>query len=179
MKNDNEKFLEFNGKRILFSNSDGTYWVALKPILDALGLKANRYLKRTKRDYFFGRRLDTMSIQVEKNGVLQGRKMICLPEKYIYGWICILNSDSKELEDYKETCYDLLFDHFRGQIGNRKELLIARNKIKSDIYKKRQELKEQQEGYQELKELESKQKQLSAQLNKLDSNIVNQTEMKL
>ncbi len=79
-----EKFLEFNGNKMFFLKVDGTYWIALKPILDALNLESDRYLKKTKRDAFFKGCLDTLSIQVEKNGILQGRNMVCLPEKFIY-----------------------------------------------------------------------------------------------
>lgn len=48
-----EKFLEFNGNKMFFLKVDGTYWIALKPILDALNLESDRYLKKTKRDAFF------------------------------------------------------------------------------------------------------------------------------
>ena len=126
-------FLEFNNNKIFFLNADGTYWIALKPILDSLNLESDRYLKRTKRDHFFSTRLDTMSIQVENNGIFQGRNMVCLPEKYIYGWICILNSDSKELVAYKETCYSLLYNHFHGSITGRKEFLIERRDLDTEI----------------------------------------------
>jgi len=167
-----EKFLDFNNNKIFFLNADGIYWVALKPILDALNLESDRYLKRTKRDHFFGTRLDTMSIQVENNGVIQGRNMVCLPEKYIYGWICILNSDNKELEEYKETCYDLLYDHFHGTITNRKELLMKRNELDTKIHNIKTSLKEQDEAYKKLQDLQTERKTVSTQLNSMDKEIV-------
>lgn len=169
-----EKFLEFNDKKIFFLNADGIYWIALKPILDALNLESDRYLKRTKRDHFFSTRLDTMSIQVEKNGIIQGRKMLCLPEKYIYGWICILNSDNKELEEYKETCYDLLYDHFHGAITNRRELLMQRNELDTKIHNIKASLKEQDEVYKNLQDLQLKRKSVSTQLNSMDKEFVNE-----
>lgn len=169
-----EKFLEFNDKKIFFLNADGIYWIALKPILDALNLESDRYLKRTKRDHFFSTRLDTMSIQVEKNRIIQGRKMLCLPEKYIYGWICILNSDNKELEEYKETCYDLLYDHFHGAITNRRELLMQRNELDTKIHNIKASLKEQDEVYKNLQDLQLKRKSVSTQLNSMDKEFVNE-----
>lgn len=169
-----EKFLEFNGKKILFLSVDGTYWIALKPILDALNLESDRYLKRTKRDHFFSTRLDTMSVQVENNGIIQGRNMTCLPEKYIYGWICILNSDSKELEAYKETCYDLLYDHFHGTITNRKELLMERKDIQNKIHSISDELKKNENRYKELEMLKNKAKAVSRKLNGMDKQIIEQ-----
>lgn len=142
-----EKFLEFKGNKMFFLNVDGTYWIALKPILDALNLESDRYLKKTKRDAFFGICLDTVSIQVENNGIIQGRNMVCLPEKFIYGWICFLNSDDKELIEYKKTCYELLYNHFHGTITNRKELLLEKKTIESEIHQIKSTLKEQDEAY--------------------------------
>ncbi len=40
-----QKFLEFNGKNIIFLNVDGTYWIALKPICEALGVDYVRCFK--------------------------------------------------------------------------------------------------------------------------------------
>lgn len=172
-----EKFLEFNNNKILFLNSAGVYWIALKPILDALNLDADRYIKKTKRDAFFGTCWDTMSVQVENNGIIQGRKMICLPEKYIYGWICILNSNSKELNEYKETCYSLLYNHFHGTITNRKELLLEKKDVDSQLHHLRGQLKEKDEAFQKLQQLEVKKKQLTKQLASMDEQIIKQPEI--
>lgn len=175
--NKHEKFLEFNGKNIVFLRVDGTYWIALKPILEALGLESSRYLKRTKRDSFFSTCVDTVSMQVEKKGRIQGRKMTCLPEKFIYGWICFLNADNEELNNYKRTCYELLYNHFHGTIISRKELLLERNKIDDEIFITRKALKEEDNKYQELENLLKKRKALSNQLNTIDKELVKQPEL--
>lgn len=169
-----EKFLEFNNNKIFFINHDGVYWIALKPILDSLKLESDRYLKKTKRDHFFGSRLDTLSVQVENNGIIQGRNMVCLPEKYIYGWICILNSDNKELDDYKDTCYNLLYHHFHGTITNRKELLLSRDELDTKIHKMKTSLQEKDLAYKELQNLETERKKVNTLLNSMDKEIVNQ-----
>lgn len=49
-----EKFLEFNGKKIIFLSVDGTYWIALKPILEALNMDADRSIKNLKNDPILG-----------------------------------------------------------------------------------------------------------------------------
>lgn len=172
-----EKFLEFNGKNIVFLNVDGVYWIALKPILEALNLESHRYLKRTKRDAFFSSCVDTMSIQVEKNGVIQGRNMTCIPEKFIYGWICFLNADNEELNNYKRTCYELLYNHFHGTITNRKELLLERNRIDDTITNLRKALKEEDDKYIQLENLINKRKVLNSQLNSFDKELIKQPEL--
>ncbi|MGH1338997.1 MAG: phage antirepressor N-terminal domain-containing protein [Aureispira sp.] len=175
--NTHQKFLEFNGKNIVFLNKEGTYWIALKPILDSLNLVADSYLKRTKRDAFFSTCLDTMSIQVGENTLKQGRKMTCLPEKYIYGWICSLNGDQPELLNYKKTCYELLYNHFHGTITNRKELLLQRTELDKEIGELKQHLKEEDEKYQHLQELQNKRKTVSTQLNSIDKELIKQPEL--
>lgn len=167
-----EKFLEFNSKKIFFLNSDGVYWIALKPILEALNLDERRYLKKTRRDHFFSTCLDNMSMQVEKNGNKQVRKVTCLPEQYIYGWICSLNSDDEGLTEYKKTCYNLLYKHFHGTITNRKELLMKRNELDTKIHNIKTSLKEQDEAYKKLQDLQTERKTVSTQLNSMDKEIV-------
>ncbi len=79
-----EKFLEFNGKKIIFLSVDGTYWIALKPICEALNIEYSRSFKNVKNDPILAPVLAIQPMQVSKNGILQGRNMVCLPEKFIY-----------------------------------------------------------------------------------------------
>jgi prophage antirepressor-like protein len=78
------KFLEFNGKTLSFLSVDGEYWVALKPICEALGVDYIRSFRNTKEDVIFGQLLSEQTM-VAADG--KSRKMASLPEKWIYGWI--------------------------------------------------------------------------------------------
>lgn len=171
-----EKFLEFSGHKIYFVKINDIYWIALKPICEALKLNADSYIKKTKRDAFFRTCLDTMSIQVSKNDKNQGRNMVCLPEEFIYGWICILNSDDEYLIEYKKTCYRLIYNHFHGTITNRKELLIERIDVDTEIHNIKKELKESDEQYKRLEFLQTKKKILNNQLNSIDKELIKQPE---
>ena len=51
------------------------------------------------------------------------RKMVCLPEFFIYGWIFSIQSQNEDLQTYKLECYRVLYEHFHGTIGGRKDLL--------------------------------------------------------
>ena len=116
-------------------------------------------------------------MQVENNGIIQVRKLTCIPEKYIYGWIFSLKSDNTDIDDFKKECYDVLFEHFNGVIAKRKDLLIDafdnQNKIK-EIKKKL----ERDPLYIELLELEQKTKTVSNEMKKLDKCIIGQQEIK-
>ena len=54
MKKPIEKFLEFNGKRISVLCADGTWWVAIRPICDALEVNYNRQFQNIKEDDILG-----------------------------------------------------------------------------------------------------------------------------
>ena len=103
--------------------------------------------------------------------------MTCIPEKFIYGWIFSLRSESEELTKYKRTCYDLLFDHFHGTITSRKELLMQRQEIDDQIHHLKKSLKEEDAKFKQLQLLQSKRKTLSTQLNTIDKELVKQPEL--
>jgi hypothetical protein len=103
--------------------------------------------------------------------------MVCLPEKFIYGWICFLNSDDKDLIEYKKTCYELLYNHFHGTITNRKELLMEKRTIDTEIHSLKENLKEQDLTFQKIQQLEVKKKQIAKQLSSMDEEIIKQPEI--
>lgn len=120
MEVQNNKFLEFNGKSIFFIAADGEYWIALKPICEALNLEWTRQFKNVKNDEVLSQLLAEQPMVGADN---RTRKMISLPEFYVYGWIFQIQSASPELLQYKWECYKVLYQHFHGSITGRKNLL--------------------------------------------------------
>lgn len=126
-----EKFLQFNGKKILFVGKDGVWWIAIKPICEALNVEYTRIFKNIKEDSLLSEPLAVQPI-VAADGKM--RKMSCLPEFFVYGWLMGIQSESKELKEYKWECYRVLYEHFHGAIGGRKDLLKekARSQVELD-----------------------------------------------
>lgn len=173
-----QKFLAFNGKKILFLSLDGTYWIALKPICEALNIEYSRSFKNAKNDPILGPALAIQPMQVSKNGRSQLRNMTCIPEEFVYGWIFSLRSDSEELTEYKRTCYRLLYKHFHGTITSRKEMLMERKSYEQEIAEIKNKLRSQaEEEYKRLEELERKRKRTSSKLNTFDKVLISQTEL--
>lgn len=173
--NNHQKFLEFNGKTITFLSVDGTYWIALKPICEALKVDVRRSRELAKNDPILGSVVSDQALQVAKNGRKQLRKVTCLPEQYIYGWLFTLQSKSPELARYKKTCYELLYNHFHGTITNRKELLIERSAVDTELHEIKKQLRESDdEKLKRLRDLKSKRKLISTQLNTIDKELVEQ-----
>ena len=127
------KFLEFKGKNIVYLSVDGTYWIAVKPICEALNVDYIQQYKNLRDDIVLKPVLCKHTMQVPGD---QRREYVCLPEKYVYGWIFSIRSNSKELQEYKKECYDVLYNHFHGTITKRSELI----KEKVDTSNKRSKL---------------------------------------
>lgn len=145
-----EKFLEFNGRKVFFLNADGQWWIALKPICEALGLEWTNQLKALKGDPMLAELWCERTIVA---GDRKPRMMVCLPERYVYGWLFRMRSPNPDLIAYQRTCYDLLFQHFHGVITNRTEAIRERVLAMREMEKLRKELA-QDERYKRLTELQ-------------------------
>lgn len=170
MKKPIKKFLQFNGRTISFLDIDGQYWVAIKPICEALNVNYDRQYKNLRADLILR---DAYAIQPMRDTKNRIQNMVSLPERYIYGWLDSIRSESKELQAYKKECYDVLYDHFHGVITNRRELL----KRKTDLQKRAGSIEEQlveNEAYQELQSVKSDITVVSKELNALDKQVVSE-----
>jgi hypothetical protein len=169
-----ENFLKLNGEVIQIVKVDGTVWISLPSLCKALNIHANRHYRNAKNDPIIGPGLSIQTVQVSKNGQKQGRSVTCIPERLVYGWLFTIKSDSPELLEYKKTCYDLLFNHFHGTIGGRRELLLEKVELKTELHKIEAELREQNESAKRADELKKKLKSINGKLSSLDNQVVNQ-----
>jgi len=167
MKNQIKKFLEFNGKSIHFLAVDGVYWIALKPICEALNVDYIRQFKNLQEDEILSELLSEQTM-VAADGKM--RKMVCLPEFFIYGYIFSIQSASKELQAYKLECYRILYEHFHGAIVGRKELLSEKAKAQVEIDRCMNTM-DPDIAYQ-LQQAEKKLNQVNSELRKLDIQVI-------
>lgn len=161
------KFLEFNGKNLVFLAVDGQYWIALKPICEALNVNWARQHTNLVSDPLFGQ-LYAEQHMVGADGKV--RKMVSLPEKWVYGWLTSIQSSSPELLEYKKLCYEVLADYFHGAITGRKELLSAKAKAQAEIDQIFNRMPV--DDALALGKLKSKMNQLNAKLRDLDGEII-------
>lgn len=124
------KFLEFNGKAIYFLNVDGQYWIAVKPICEALRVNFDRQYKNLKNHKILG---DVYANQPMRDTQNRVQNMVALPEKYIYGWLFSIQSASDALLKYQKLCYELLYNHFHGPITQRKDILIENAQLEQEM----------------------------------------------
>lgn len=110
-----KKFLEENSGNANGLSEDGTSLIALKPICKALAINYNRQFRNVKEDPFLSKQLVIQPMIASDS---RFRRMLCLPEKYIYGYIFNIRSQSKVLHDFQYKCYEHLYNHFRGSLTN-------------------------------------------------------------
>ena len=130
------KFLEFRGKNLVYLCENSTYWIAVKPVCEALNIDYLRQYKNLREDVLLRPSLSILTMMIP--GDKQPRKYVCLPEEMIYGWIFSIRRDNNEaLQEYKIECYHVLYNHFHGIITRRRELI--REKADADFKRRKLE----------------------------------------
>jgi hypothetical protein len=176
MKKSIKKFLEFNGTELYFSLIDGQFFIALKPICSALEIDYNRQFQNLKEHPILSLLFAKQQI-VAKDGKL--RIMICLPERYIYGWLLSVKSDNKALIEYQYKCYDILYDYFHGTITKRSELLNLRKRNLDEIDKLSSKLGDLDTDFKRITTLRQSNKQINRELSNLDKKIIQSEQLSL
>lgn len=170
MKDQVKKFLEFNGKTIFFVKNDGQYLVAIKPICEALDVDYRTQALKMKNDELLSQLCRDAYI-VAADG--KQRKMTCLPERYVYGWIFGIQSPSKKLLEYKRECYDVLFDYFNGSITRRKMVLNDKTLLRNQIEELEEKLAEN-EDHQKWLEMKQQERKINKSLRQMDDDLLSQ-----
>ena len=168
MQNQENKSIEFNGQPINLLAKDGQYWIAIKPICEALGVDYIAQYKAIQKDQILGGVLSKQTMHDAQNRL---QEMVALPEKYVYGWLFSVNSKSDVFQQYKRKCYDVLYDYFHGALTGRKEMLTD----KALAEKERREIEEQLRDnplFKKYEELKGKEIRLGKQLKESDRSVI-------
>lgn len=89
---------------------NGQVFVPIRPICENLGVTWSPQLRRINRDPVLSEEATSVTVTVTQ----QGREMICLPLKFIPGWLFGINADRvkpeirERLIQYQRECYDVL-----------------------------------------------------------------------
>jgi hypothetical protein len=166
-----QNFLSFNEKTIYFKEVGNEYWIAIKPICEALDINYNRAYQNISEDKNLSQ-LFAKQQMVDTLG--RAKEMICLPEKYIYGWLFSLRSKSEALKQYQMKCYEVLYNYFNGALLGRKKLLEKQANTQKKIERVEQELKSNPQ-YLQLITLKQETEQIKQQLRKIDKQALEET----
>lgn len=159
-----EKILNFNDREISLVLADGQWWVAIKPVCEALGVDYEAQRKAFSNDEILSE-LPSEQTVVAADG--KARKMLCIPEMYVYGWLFSIRSDAPGLRDYKLECYRVLFSHFHGRFSK----LVERLRIETEMAELQQRLAQNQD-FRRYNELQEQKKQIPISLRRMDADLL-------
>jgi len=107
----------FQGDVLWAVRQDGTIYVALRPICEAIGIAWNGQFERIKRDGVLSSTIRVMRT-VAADG--KSRETVCLPLEYLNGWLFGIDANRVRAEvrdkviEYQRECYRVLFEHFHA-----------------------------------------------------------------
>jgi len=112
------ELVPFHDKKIVAFYRNGSYFIALKPVCENIGIDWSSQRSRIKRDYKFS---STMVIMTMVAGDGKIREMVCLPLEIFPGWLYTLSvnrvrdlSAAHWLLVYQQEAGRILFEHFFG-----------------------------------------------------------------
>ncbi|ESP31698.1 antirepressor protein ant, partial [Escherichia coli HVH 178 (4-3189163)] len=117
----NTSYVPFNGQQIITAMAAGVAYVAMKPIVENLGMSwSTQQTKLMKQISKFNCVHMNM---VAADGKL--RKLLCLPLKKLNGWLFSINPEKvradirDKLIQYQEECFTVLHDYWtKGEAAN-------------------------------------------------------------
>lgn len=124
---DTKSIARVNGVDIVATN-DGQY-LPIKPICEALGIAFQVQNDKIKEHPILSSTV-TLRVTVAEDG--KQREMVCLPTKYIFGWLFTINPGNVKEEarealiKYQLECYEALYRYFsvRARFVEEKQNLI-------------------------------------------------------
>ncbi|EAR8162928.1 phage antirepressor Ant [Salmonella enterica] len=117
----NTSYVPFNGQQIITAMAAGVAYVAMKPIVENLGMSWGTQQQKLMKQ------LDKFNCihmnMVAADGKL--RKLLCLPLKKLNGWLFSINPEKvradirDKLIKYQEECFTVLYDYWtKGKAEN-------------------------------------------------------------
>lgn len=107
--------VNFHGNEIAVIEKDGKQYVAMKPIVEAMGLEWKKQHALIHRDPVLSSTVTVTGVVAEDG---KKREMVCLPLDYLNGWLFKIPASrytGKKREAiimYQKECYKALFDYF-------------------------------------------------------------------
>ncbi|MCP4744522.1 MAG: hypothetical protein GY874_00020, partial [Desulfobacteraceae bacterium] len=128
--------VSFNGQSLITTkDGDEEILVAMKPIVEAMGIQWEAQFKLIKRDAVLNSTISIMEI-VGKDG--KTRQMTCLPIQYLNGWLFKINAARYKdpirrelIIKYQKECYQALHDYWhKGEAVNPRSTTHPKPKLK-------------------------------------------------
>lgn len=120
------EIVNFHNHSLITLKKDGEYYVAMKPIVEAIGLDWKSQYRRIASDEVLSTCMVIMTI-VAADG--KTREMLCLPISMLNGWLFGIHSGRVKpeirprLKEYKQESYKALDQFWRKKEGGENHLI--------------------------------------------------------
>ncbi|RZN56437.1 phage antirepressor N-terminal domain-containing protein [Avibacterium paragallinarum] len=119
--------VQFHNQSLVTFEQNGTYYTAMKPICENIGIQWESQFNRIKRDDVLSSTIVMITIVAEDG---KNREMVCLPIQYLNGWL--FGIDVKRVKPeiretlitYKRECYQALFDYWNKGKAERSQTTV-------------------------------------------------------
>lgn len=129
-----------NDVTIQVISDNGAKLVPIRPICEALGIDYPTQFNKLKEDEFLS---STIGLSPTVAGDGKDREMVCIPLKYIFGWLFTINprnvkEEAREsVSRYRVKCYDVLYSYF----AEKSEFLEYKQSVINEKIEKLEELR--------------------------------------
>lgn len=111
--------VNFRGDELYgFKQDDGTF-LALKPMVEAMGLDWSAQFRRVQRDPILAEGIAMMATPFGRGG---DQECLCIKLDLVNGWLFTIDSSRikdetvrQKVQTYQRECYSVLYDHFAGK----------------------------------------------------------------
>ena len=154
MENSNTEIVVFNEVKMICPVIDGEPFVLVKSIIDGIGLNYDNAVHNLKNNPRLNRLLCEYKVNSDKFGDItlsdldlsKGYMYTAIPIRKVAAWLYSINTNKVNenarviLENFQDTCDDVLFDHFFGKreleknyVDDKKQLVSLRRQLESEI----------------------------------------------
>lgn len=116
----NHVIAQINGTDIVTVDQNGQTYVPIRPICEALGIDFAAQYNKLQSDETLS---STVAIIAMVAADEKERDMVCMPLKFIYGWLFTINPGKvapdvrKAVLRYRRECYEVLYEHFSASMA--------------------------------------------------------------
>lgn len=155
---------KINNQELVIISESADKFVPIKPICTALGIDFKSQYAKLKEDENLS---SVMVLSTTTGADGKNYEMVCLPLKYIFGWLFTINPgnvapDAKEvILRYRMECYDALFNHFSERstfIEEKQKRLLEQSEVvmaAQEVFNvSKEQLKEAKKQYDEIKAID-------------------------
>ena len=124
--------VEFCGSSLEGVVIDGRAYVAMKPIVEGIGLDWAGQFSKIKSDDVLGQVIEEIpTTSIGADGKKYKTNMLCLPEEYLQGWMFTIKSGKvksslrEKIVTYKRECYKVLHNAFTNGVADTNMRVMA------------------------------------------------------